>query len=204
MGPGHSLTLLCPGDLLAYDVDREVLAPFKVPCLLAEQNPKSRHVPIVSLQFHPRDIGKVLIGYMECAVIYSFKQNVPKTFLQYHVPAGAPGGDANHAASNLARNPLVTQAVWHPTGTCVLTGHDDGSLVVWDSKEGRMLMARTLTDTNIDKPGAAIEAIPTTSGKIDPKTPLIKMAWCANQDPDDTGESHEYVMLLLVDVSTKK
>lgn len=48
-------------------------------------------------------------------------------------------------------------------------------------------MARTLTDTNVDKPGAAVEALASNARKTDPKTPLVKIAWCANQDPDDTG-----------------
>lgn len=176
------------GDLLAYDLDRENLAPFKIPCLLAERNPKARHVPIVSLEFHPRDIGKILVGYLECAVIFSFKQNAPKSFFQYHLPRGAPGGDANPASMSIARNPRLTQAVWHPTGTFILTGHEDSSLVVWDSYDGRIIMARTLTDTNVDKPGGAGVGMLADSGKVSPRTPLLKIAWCAKEDPDDTGE----------------
>ena len=54
-----------------------------------------------------------------------------------------------------------------------------------------MLMARTLTETNVDQPNAANRGAVSDSGKIEPKNPLVKLAWCANQDPDDTGESHE-------------
>lgn len=43
------------------------------------------------MQFHPRDIGTLLIGYPEGAVIYSFSQNKPLKFFQYEVPRGAPG-----------------------------------------------------------------------------------------------------------------
>ena len=81
----------------------------------------------------------------------------------------------------------MTQAVWHPTGTFVLTGHDDGSIVVWDPKDGRIVQARTLTDTNIDKPGPGSISPGATPGTLAIKTPIFRIAWCANQDPDDTG-----------------
>ena len=84
---------------------------------------------------------------------------------------------------NIDRNPKLTQAVWHPTGTFVLTGHEDSSLVVWDARDGRVVMARTSTDVNVDQPGAP----QTEAGKYIPKTPLLKLAWCAQQDPDETG-----------------
>ena len=38
-----------------------------------EVNPQARISTIVSLQFNPRDIGTLLIGYTEGAAIYSFK-----------------------------------------------------------------------------------------------------------------------------------
>ena len=136
------------------------------------------------LEFHPRDIGKILIGYLEGAVIYSFKQNEPRKTFQYHVPRGAPGGDSDPASVGTARSPKLTQATWHPTGTFVITGHEDSSLVIWDPKDGRIIMARTTTDTNVNQPGSASFG---DSGRFTPKSPLLKIKWCANQDPDDTG-----------------
>jgi hypothetical protein len=56
--------------------------------------------------------------------------------------------------------------------------------VFWDPADGRIVMARTLEDTNVDKPG---------TGRYNPaqqvakKVPYSKIAWCANQDPDDTA-----------------
>ncbi len=143
------------GEVLAYDLDRESLAPFKIPLLWQELDLRTRISPVVSLQLHPRDIGRLLIGYAEGAVIYSFKLNKSTRFFRYEVPRGAPGGDGDPAAAGLMRFPKLTQALWHPTGTFVLTGHEDSSLVFWDTiKDGRMVMARTLTDTNVATPGA--------------------------------------------------
>ncbi|KAK5257214.1 Lethal(2) giant larvae sro7, partial [Cryomyces antarcticus] len=183
----YALLGMQSGDVLAYDLDRETLAPFRIPNFWIEQNPKARLMPVVTLSFHPRDIGSLLIGYHEGAVIYSFKQNKPAKFFQYNVPRGAPGGDADPATFNLERRPKLTQAIWHPTGTFILTGHEDGSIVIWDLKDGRIVMARTLTDTNVDKPGAGISSFESAPGTMPARESLYRIAWCANQDPDDTA-----------------
>lgn len=167
-------------------MDREALAPFRVTNLWQEQNPRARAVPIISMQFHPRDIGKLIVGYSEGAVIYSFKKDEPRKFFQYHVPAGAPGGNADPSSSGLPRYPKLTKAMWHPTGTFILTCHDDGSLVIWDPKDGRVICARTLTETHVDLPRSAAPLSP-DRGRVAPNKPLLKVSWCANQDPDDTA-----------------
>ncbi|KAL2194880.1 lethal giant larvae like, C-terminal-domain-containing protein [Corynascus similis CBS 632.67] len=135
-------------------------------------------VGVVSLQLHPRDIGKLLIGYTHGAVIYSFKQNVATKFFEYVVPAGARGG--NGLGTEKERRPRLVQAIWHPTGTFVLTAHEDGSLVFWDPKEGRLVAARSIYHTRVNEPG----------GKGEKPTPLVpfgKIAWCCKQNPDDTA-----------------
>lgn len=173
------------GDILAYDLDRENLAPFKIPLLWQEVDPRARVSPIVSLQLHPRDIGRLLVGYTHGAATYNFKLNKATKFFIYEVPQGAPGGDDDPSAVRMVRRPKLTQAVWHPTGTFIMTGYEDSSIVFWDViKDGRMLMARTLTDTNIATPGAATLAV---GGTMAVKEPLFRMAWCANQDPEDTA-----------------
>lgn len=181
----YALLGMQTGDILAYDMDREHVAPFRIPNLWAEYEPRARVSPIVSLAFHPRDIGKLLIGYIHGAAVYSFKQNKAQFFFNYEVPPGAPGGDADPASINIIRRPKLTQAVWHPTGTFILTGHEDSSLVIWDPKDGRIIMARTITDTNINKPGASI--VGASGSTVSVREPIFRVAWCANQDPDDTA-----------------
>ena len=172
------------GDILAYDLDREGLAPFRLPCLWQEQNPRVKHMPVVNLAFHPRDIGKLLIGYAQGAAVYSFKQNESKILLHYRLPPGAPGGDANPANMSIERIPRLTQALWHPTGTFVLTAHEDSSIVIWDPRQGRILSARSLTETHIDQPGSAPAQ---HIGGFSQKMPILRIAWCCKEDPDDTG-----------------
>ncbi|KAJ5634200.1 hypothetical protein N7528_002042 [Penicillium herquei] len=148
---------LSNGDVIAYDLDRESLTPFKIPNLWLSQNPRSRLCPVVSIAFSTRDIGKILVG--------------------------APGGDPALASSG-PRRPRLIDAIWHPNGIFVLTVHEDTSLVLWDSKEGRKLHARTLQATNIDQPGGGRTDPSEVSG---PNEPITKVTWCAKENPDDTG-----------------
>lgn len=175
------------GDVFAYDMDREAAAPFRIPNLWVEIDARGRGTPVIALQFHPRDVGSLLVAFSHGAVIYSFKLNKAQRFFQYEVPPGAPGGDDVPTTLNIPKRPRLTQAVWHPTGTFVMTGHEDSSIVFWDTlKDGRMIMARTLTDTNVATQGHA----PLGLGRGAPvgKEPLFKMSWCANQhDPEDTA-----------------
>lgn len=159
----------------------------KIPNLWKQQYPKSRPTPVVTLAFHPRDIGNILIGYTEGAVIYSFKAARPTKFFRYELPPGAPGGDSDPTASNIRRYPRLNQAIWHPTGAFVLTGHEDSSLVIWDSKDGRKILARTIQSTNIDVPGNDTRSLGSAPGTYALKCPLFRIAWCCKENPDDTG-----------------
>ncbi|KAI1646925.1 lethal giant larvae like, C-terminal-domain-containing protein [Daldinia loculata] len=166
------------GDVHTYDIDRQRMAPFRIPNLWAENDPRARAVALVSMQLHPRDIGKLLIAYTHGVVVYSFKQNIPTKFFEYQVPPGAPGGSSQAVES--MRKPKVTHALWHPTGTFILTAHDDGSLVFWDPRDGRVVLARTLYDTNINQP------VP-NPGSSSPKHPYTRISWCCKQNPEDSG-----------------
>lgn len=179
-GLDWALIGLQSGIVICYDLDRERLAPLKLPNFWQEKAPRTRSLPIMSLQLHPKDIGKLLICYSEGAVVYSFKQNAPTKYFHYEVPPGAPGGNSDPAAQNELRTPKLTQALWHPSGSFVLTAHDDESLVFWDPNEGRVLMARTLKDTNVNQPGPP-------SRMMDLKAPYTKIAWLCKENPDDSG-----------------
>ncbi|CAG8197308.1 unnamed protein product [Penicillium nalgiovense] len=193
--PGHVTALLTDpcldyafigmqnGEIIAYDLDRESLTPFKVPNLWLERNPRARFFPVVSLEFSPRDIGKILVGYPEGAVTFTFKQNIAQKYFVYEIPPGAPGGDS--LPSRDVRRPKLTSAIWHPNGVFILTVHEDSSLVLWDTKDGRKLHARTIQTPNVDQPGAGRPGSP--GEPAGPKEPTTKAIWCAKDNPDDTG-----------------
>ncbi|KAL8651278.1 MAG: hypothetical protein Q9210_003352 [Variospora velana] len=182
-----SLIGLQNGEIVAYDLDRQSPAPLRIPNLWKQQHPKARPTSVVTLAFHPRDIGNLLIGYTEGAVIYSFKTDKPVKFFRYELQPGASGGDSDPTSSNIRRYPRLTQALWHPTGTFVLTGHEDSSLVIWDAKDGRKILARTIQSTNVDVPGNASKSLGSAPGTFALKCPLFRIAWCCKENPDDTG-----------------
>ncbi|KND92076.1 Lethal(2) giant larvae protein, partial [Tolypocladium ophioglossoides CBS 100239] len=167
------------GDVMAYDLDRRSLArAFRLPNYWRERDPNARAATLVCMSMHPRDAGKMLIGYTHGAVIYSFKQNRAVQFLEYTLPPGAPGG--NSVSVDTTRRPRLTHAVWHPSGTFVVTAHDDGSLVLWDPKEARVITARTLANTGVDQPAP-------NSGHPTIAEPFTKIAWCCKENCDDSG-----------------
>ena len=186
----YALTGMQTGDIFAYDIDRKNVAPLRIPNLWSGFDSRARISPVVSLQFHPRDIGTLLIGYTHGACLYSFKQNKAMKFFRYELQPGAPGGQPDPALINTLRRPQLTHAVWHPTGSFILTAHEDSSLVFWDptiGKDSRIIMARTLADTNIDKPGTGATTLGGPTSTMTLKEPIFRISWCANKDPDDTA-----------------
>lgn len=168
-------------------MDRQTPAPLRIPNLWKQQYPKARPTPVITLAFHPRDIGTFLIGYGEGAVLYSFKSDKPLKFFRYEIPPGAQGGDSDPTANNISRFPRLTQAIWHPTGTFVLTGHEDSSLVIWDAKDGRKILVRTIQNANLSASVKGAETLGSTRGTFALKCPLFRIAWCCKENPDDTG-----------------
>ncbi|KAG0642875.1 lethal giant larvae like, C-terminal-domain-containing protein [Tuber brumale] len=176
------------GEVVAYDLDRQLRSPFLVPNLWRERSPKARVLPIVSLALHPRDLGTLLIGYLEGCVVFSLKQHAPTLHLQFEIPPGAPGADPERSMLNSVRRPRLCEALWHPTGTFICTTHEDSCLVIWDSRDGRVVQARTLQDTNVNIPCGPQPGIPSeTEGTIIVRQPLFKVSWCCTDNPDDTS-----------------
>ena len=158
------------GEVIAYDLDRQNPAPFRIPNFWRDRDPRARLSPVVTLAFHPRDIGSLLIGYSEGAALFSFPLNKVVRFFEYRSPRGRIPGDAR-----------LTHAIWHPTGTFILTGHEDLAIVIWDTKDGRQVSTCTL-DAGTPTPNSGSDR-----GTIVVKEPLFKVAWCAKENPEDTG-----------------
>ena len=125
------------------------------------------------MAFHPRDIGSLLIGYSEGAAIFSFQQNKATKFFHCESASGGPGGPAR-----------LTHALWHPTGTFVLAGYEDSTIAIFDTKDGRQVLARTIDALDSD---SQVPAHGSGRGTTAVKAPLFKISWCAKENPDDTG-----------------
>lgn len=177
------------GDVVVYDLDRELLSPFRIPNLWRERSPKAKFLPVVSLALHPRDVGTLLIGYLEGAVVFSMKQMKALHFLQFELPPGAPGTDTERGIINTLRKPRVVEALWHPTGTFICTTHDDSCLVIWDPKDGRIVQSRSIQDSYVHIPGTptASDTLGGDGNTISIRQPLFKVAWCSTANPDETS-----------------
>jgi syntaxin-binding protein 5 len=176
------------GEVVAYDIDREIPAPLKVPNFWRARSPKARLLPVVSLALHPKDVGTLLIGYLEGAAVYSFKQNAVLHYLQFELPPGAPGADTESANIRTLRRPRLSQAVWHPTGTFIATTYEDSVMVFWNPRDGSIVQARTLQDAHVHLPGRnTIQSAFGDSEGISIRQSIFKIAWCSGANPDDTS-----------------
>lgn len=175
------------GEVIAYDLDRLVLSPFRIANLWKEKSTKSLLCPVVALAIHPRDIGTLLIGYLEGAVVFSLKKNEPTLFLQFELPPGAPGADTDPAVIQVARTPKLSHALWHPTGTFILTAHEDSCMVFWDTKDGRIIQTRTIQDSHVHIPGAPLGMDADPVGVFSVREPIFRVAWCSGENPDHTS-----------------
>ncbi|EPS44716.1 hypothetical protein H072_1302 [Dactylellina haptotyla CBS 200.50] len=175
------------GDIVAFDLDRDIAAPFKIPNLWRSHDPKAISTPVVSLAIHPRDLGTLLIGFPEGAILYSLKQSKPTVFIRFEVPAGAPGGDTDPTIIKTKRYPKLSHAIFNPAGSTILTTHDDGCLAFWSSSDGRLLTARTVQDLDVHLPGTPAPRMPATGGNFSMREPFQRVAWCCTQNIDETS-----------------
>jgi syntaxin-binding protein 5 len=174
------------GQVLVYDTDRGVTAPYRIGNLQKSVLPKMRLSPVLSLAFHPRDPSALLVAYNDCAVLYSISKNEIALNFCYEIPSGAQGGDLDPATIQQTRCPQLVEALWHPNGHHILTVHVDGSLVFWDATKGNLLHARTLTDSDVNRPrrsSAAMNFAPSTDSV---RSVFRKLAWCCSTNPEDT------------------
>ncbi|KAI0464727.1 hypothetical protein LJB42_002350 [Komagataella kurtzmanii] len=153
------------GSCIFYDISIGKVTPYRIGNLQRKVLPSIKYVsPVLSVKWHPRDIGTVLIAYSHVSVIYSFVTDEIKQEFIYKPQNG--------------QNVQLVTALWHPNGLNIVTLYDDNSFVFWDSNDGTILQARTLYDTYINQS----TSIPDTQGL----SPIIKISWICAKDPEHT------------------
>lgn len=182
---------LANGSLLFYDVDRFHLTPMRLDNLQKVVLPKQRMSPVVSIEWHPRDVGTLLVAYSHCAIQYSLSSGGIKTHFAYRLTPDARAFEYSNAVETGGKKKLfgsqkevlvlVSEAHFHPNGLHVLTVHNDGSLVFWDANDGTLLQARTVKEVSLNRPGNPISLEECLN---------IKAKWVTSQDP-------EYTMLIV-------
>ncbi|CCE63156.1 hypothetical protein TPHA_0E00610 [Tetrapisispora phaffii CBS 4417] len=175
------------GTLLAYDVDRDQMCEFRVDNIQKLNFFKQSAIsPIVSIQWNPRDIGTVLISYEQSTIIFSLIENTVKQHFIYELPPDAPGGDYSFNTKE-TRYPKVIQSLFHPNSLHILTIHEDNSLCFWDANTGKLILARTILETQINKPQIGLQkAAPVGIPKV------LKAKWVCANNPEYTSLAIAY------------
>ncbi|KAL6453987.1 SRO77 Lethal(2) giant larvae protein SRO77 [Candida maltosa Xu316] len=180
---------LSNGSLVFYDVDRLTTTPFRIDNLQKKIMPKEKMSAVVSIEWHPRDIGTLLIGYSQSAIVYSLVTGEIKSVLVYQL-------SKEHRAFQLASHvshggkkklfggakeiiPKLKEAHFHPNGLHAVTVHEDNSIVFWDIASGTILEARNIFDVNIHKNGTPLE-VPEFFH------PIETVKWVCGEDAENT------------------
>mmetsp|Transcript_7656 Transcript_7656/g.9671 ORF Transcript_7656/g.9671 Transcript_7656/m.9671 type:complete len:1077 (+) Transcript_7656:23-3253(+) len=199
---------LSNGSVVFYDVDRLALTPFRIDNLQKKIMPKQKMSLVLGIEWHPRDIGTILITYSHCAIIYSLTTGEIKSSLIYQISREAKGFSHSLNISNGGKKKLfgsskevivpLLEAHFHPNGLHVVTVHKDNTLSFWDGNDGTLLEARNLFETNLQKPGEPIET-PINFA------PIENVRWVCSQDPELTqlvicgGDSQQGNLIHILD-----
>lgn len=178
---------LLNGLLLFYDVDRLALAPLRIDNLQKLVLPKCRLSPVLRVEWHPRDVGTLLVTYSHSAIQYSVTQGSVKNAFFYQLTPDCRGFEHSNTFETggkkklfgLAKDVLVRmrRASYHPNGLHVATAHDDGTLAFWDANDATLLQARTLSQCNLHQAGPPVQLA--AAGDIN-------FRWITGQDPEIT------------------
>lgn len=178
------------GSLLFYDVDRFSITPFRIDNLQKKVLPKHKMSQVKHIEWHPRDIGTLLVTYDYCAVQYSLASGLVKNAFVYNIARGCKGFEYSKTIEEVGKKklfgstkeiiPQVVEAHWHPNGLHVVTIHKDGTLAFWDASTATLLEARTTKITGLQEPGDGTDLV------IEEAPQEIHAKWIAGQDPEVT------------------
>lgn len=180
---------LSNGCVMFYDVDRLSITPLRIDNLQKTVMPKEKMSPVMGLEWHPRDIGSILVCYAQCAVWYSLSSGLIKTVYALELTKGLRGFEHALKTSTRGKKKLfgtpksvlseVQEAHFHPNGLHVVTVHTDSTLTFWDANNGTLLENRSLTDINLHKEGSPV--LPEES-----YAPIESVKWICSEDPEVT------------------
>ncbi|KAK6464889.1 lethal giant larvae like, C-terminal-domain-containing protein [Scheffersomyces coipomensis] len=180
---------LSNGGVMIYDVDRLNITPYRIDNLQKKILPKVKLSHVVSIKWHPRDIGTILVTYSHSIILYSIATGQIKNSFVYTLPKQArgfesalfieTGGKKNLFSSPKEVTPELIDAQFHPNGLHLVTVHKDNSLVFWDTTTGTLLEARNIFDINLHLPGTPIKL-------KDDFSPITSVRWLCGSDPEYT------------------
>ncbi|RUS24003.1 WD40-repeat-containing domain protein [Jimgerdemannia flammicorona] len=173
------------GKVDAFDLSHGRTTEYNIPNLMAEwrevqrkeqegdhpssDRPKYRKVDmVVALQFHPKDLNQLLIGYQTGAILFNIKQNLAVRVFEF--------------SSSQERRSHLTVLSFKPDGTHIAAGYDDGLLVFWDIRyEEKPLAARPVYEAEPDRTSTSSRRTSTFS-----QEPIYRLAWCSPASLDES------------------
>lgn len=175
------------GKLMFYDIDRLAVTPVRIDCLQKSVLPKQKLSAVLSIQWHPRDIGTLLVTYSHCAVEYSIVTETVRNYFAYTIRSDASGFEHSNNFESGGKKKLfgltkevtvsMVQALYHPNGLHLVTCHADGTLAFWDAATATLLEARTTKNTALHLPGPSAQCSEPAE---------IRARWLAAKDPEIT------------------
>lgn len=149
-----------------------------------ETFPNDYQTEVRSLKIHPRDLGTLLISYTKVTIVYNLVNNTVINQFVYALPKTAPGGENGvyEYESDGYYYPALVHCLWHPNGLHMLTVHSDNSIVFWDAKTGKKIIARTLFDSEVDEPTGQPQR-----PQKQQMTHIKKIEWLCESNPEKTS-----------------
>lgn len=145
------------GQSIAFDLDLGKISPLRISSVQQQVLPRSRFSPVLGISLNPRDAAQQLLGYRDLIAVFSLATNEVLF----------------HCVTNNASH--VRFVSWHPSGSHIVSYHENGQLMFYDGKTGKQLCTR---DTHI--PNSSF------------------LAWCCTDDPDTTflvlGNTELYII----------
>lgn len=180
---------LANGQMMVYDIDRLLSTPFRVDNLQKRIWPKQKMSPIYQIEWHPRDIGTVLLVYSHLAFLYSFPRGDILQLFLYVLERDYKGfefanminGKKKMFGSTKQVLSEIKEAHFHPNGLHIVTVHTDNTLCFWDTGDGTLLMARSLFEVDLHFPGTPL--IPAKEMEF---SPITAVRWVCSADPEIT------------------
>lgn len=179
------------GSVVFYDVDRFTLAPLRVDNLQKMVIPKQKMSPVLGIEWHPRDIGTLLVTYDHCVVQWSITLGIIKNAFVYQLTRECRGFEYSNFVERGGKKkvfgsakeiiPLVAEAHYHPNGLHMVSVHNDGTLAFWDTNSATLLEARTVMATGLQKHGE-----PAGNLNFEEAPLAIRARWIAGLDPELT------------------
>lgn len=182
---------LSNGSIMFYDVDRLSTTPYRIDNLQKKILSKQKLSPAYSLEWHPRDIGTILVAYSHCAVVYSMTSGEIQKAFVYEISKDARAFEYSSLIANDFKKKMfgssksviieAQEAHFHPNGLHVVTVHKDGTLAFWDVASGTLLEARSVVEVGLNGPG-----IPIPAPKPETFAPINCTKWVTGKDPEVT------------------